>query len=274
MSTTPSTMALDRTLIYDVGAHKGEDTEFYLKKGFRVVAVEANPELVTYLRKKFSQEIASMELTVLECAIAKEDGKVSFFLNENTVWGTADPEWATRNAKIGWPSYQITVSAKKFSSILKQYGIPYYLKIDIEGADMECVKTLLAFSTRPQFVSIESNKTSWQRLRQEFDVLQQLGYKKFKIVNQNTVPQQVAPISAIEGRSVEHVFEFGSTGLFGNDLPGEWLSHKQAIARYRRIFRWYKCIGDNTLGEKLIKIIPFLRFLQNFVSWYDTHASL
>ena len=30
-------------LIFDVGLHRGEDTEFYLKKGFRVVAFEANP---------------------------------------------------------------------------------------------------------------------------------------------------------------------------------------------------------------------------------------
>ena len=33
-------------LIYDVGMHNGADTAFYLAKGFRVVAVEANPELV------------------------------------------------------------------------------------------------------------------------------------------------------------------------------------------------------------------------------------
>ena len=29
-------------LIYDVGMHRGEDTAFYLRKGFRVVAVEAD----------------------------------------------------------------------------------------------------------------------------------------------------------------------------------------------------------------------------------------
>ena len=30
-------------LIYDVGFHQGEDTAYYLKKGFRVVAFEAHP---------------------------------------------------------------------------------------------------------------------------------------------------------------------------------------------------------------------------------------
>ena len=32
-------------LIFDIGCHLGEDSEFYLRKGFKVVAVEANPEL-------------------------------------------------------------------------------------------------------------------------------------------------------------------------------------------------------------------------------------
>ena len=36
-----------KDLIYDVGMHKGEDTEFYLRKGFRVIAIEADPDLVS-----------------------------------------------------------------------------------------------------------------------------------------------------------------------------------------------------------------------------------
>jgi FkbM family methyltransferase len=43
----------EKTLIYDVGAHKGEDTKFYLAKGFSVVAIEASPELCDQLQHKF-----------------------------------------------------------------------------------------------------------------------------------------------------------------------------------------------------------------------------
>jgi hypothetical protein len=31
-------------LIYDIGMHQGEDTEFYLQKGFNVIAFEADPD--------------------------------------------------------------------------------------------------------------------------------------------------------------------------------------------------------------------------------------
>ena len=33
-------------LIFDIGFHKGEDTLFYLLKGYRVIAVDADPDLI------------------------------------------------------------------------------------------------------------------------------------------------------------------------------------------------------------------------------------
>lgn len=40
-STQMAVPPLSRDLIFDIGMHRGEDSEFYLRKGFRVVAVEA-----------------------------------------------------------------------------------------------------------------------------------------------------------------------------------------------------------------------------------------
>jgi hypothetical protein len=48
---------LQPDLIYDVGFHVGEDTEFYLKKGYRVLAVEANPELCARGQMRFADAI-------------------------------------------------------------------------------------------------------------------------------------------------------------------------------------------------------------------------
>jgi len=39
-------VALVEDLVYDVGLHKGEDSAYYLAKGYCVVAFEANPDLV------------------------------------------------------------------------------------------------------------------------------------------------------------------------------------------------------------------------------------
>src|SRR6476646_10338145 len=128
-------------LIFDVGAHQGEDTDFYLKKGFQVVAVEANPSLARNLRDRFSSAIATGQLKLVENAIAERDGEITFYANESSVWGTIRENWASRNEKMGSRSTQIVVPAVNFGRLLAQYGVPHYLKIDIEGADMLCIQS-------------------------------------------------------------------------------------------------------------------------------------
>ena len=58
-------------LIYDVGMHRGEDTDFYLKRGHRVVGVEANPNLVVELKARFRSEIGSGQLRIIDKAVDK-----------------------------------------------------------------------------------------------------------------------------------------------------------------------------------------------------------
>jgi predicted RNA methylase len=40
-------------LVYDVGMNNGDDSAFYLRAGFRVVAVEANPLLCRAAESRF-----------------------------------------------------------------------------------------------------------------------------------------------------------------------------------------------------------------------------
>lgn len=42
-------------LIFDVVLHVGEDAGFYLRKGFRVIALEANPDLCKLCQKQVSE---------------------------------------------------------------------------------------------------------------------------------------------------------------------------------------------------------------------------
>ena len=65
-------------LIYDVGMHNGDDTAYYLWRGFRVVAIEPNPGLVATAAERFRREIEAGELKVLNVAVAAEDGELPF----------------------------------------------------------------------------------------------------------------------------------------------------------------------------------------------------
>jgi FkbM family methyltransferase len=266
---------MDKNLIIDVGVHLGEDTEYYLKKGFRVIGIEADPQLYETTKKRLQSYIDDGQLQLLNLAIAPQDGEITFYTNlDISVWGTISQDWVKRNEVYGTKSLRITVKSSKFETILQEFGIPHYLKIDIEGADLLCVKALQHFDSKPQFISIESDKTSWSSLLEEFNLLKELGYQKFKVINQEKISQQMCPFPAREGQYIEHKFEFGSSGLFGEETPGNWLSESQVINCYKHIFLYYKIfrlngfIYDLPLGKKLLET------LQVIEPWYDTHASL
>jgi hypothetical protein len=122
-----------RDLIYDVGMHQGEDAEFYLNKGFRVVGFEADPEHVSYCRGKLADAIAQGRLTIVEGAIvgkamAGRSAKVAFYKNvRSSVWGTSQADWANRNAGLGSPSKIIEVETVDFRGTIERHGVPYYM---------------------------------------------------------------------------------------------------------------------------------------------------
>ncbi len=264
---------MDTQLIYDVGGHLGEDTDFYLKKGFKVVAIEANPALAERLRERFRPNLSDGSLVLVEAAIAENAELVGFYVNEGlSAWGTIRSAWAERNASEGSPSKLIKVKSSRFPDVLSKYGVPYYLKIDIEGADILCLEGLVSKPDRPKFVSIESEKKSWRALLYEFEMFKRLGYSKFKIVDQNDINLQRPPQPAVEGHYVEHKFEMGSSGLFGEELPGKWLTMRQAILRYRFIFLRYRLFGEFGILRGLLKIPVLRKALRP--PWYDTHATI
>jgi FkbM family methyltransferase len=260
-----------RRTIFDVGAHRGEDTAFYLRKGFRVVAVEADPALVSDLESRFADQISSGELTIVAAAIAPAQGQMTFYRNSRlSVWGTTRKDWADRNAKFGAPSVALQVPCVSFREIVANHGVPYYLKVDIEGVDSLCLEGLSSFEQRPSFISIESEKTSWEALLSEFSLLEALGYDRFKVVDQARVERQVPPAPPREGSYVEWRFPFGASGLFGEEAPGPWLTRDEAIQRYRGIFWSYRLIGDRSTWRSLTYRIPLVNRVRSH--WYDTHA--
>ena len=53
-------------IVLEIGPGKGVLTKHLLKTGAKVIAVEKDPELVSYLHKKFSHEILSDQLNIVE----------------------------------------------------------------------------------------------------------------------------------------------------------------------------------------------------------------
>ncbi len=260
--------------------HKGEDTNFYLSKGFNVVAFEANPELVEQSKNRFKNEIEKKRLIIIEGAIIEKDfnKKVKFYKNKsNTAWGTVLEQWAERNKKEGALSEAIEVNAVNFRECLIKFGTPYYLKIDIEGMDVVCCESLLSVKDKPSYISIESEKVDFNKLVIEFNLFEKLGYKSFNIIQQDNIKTQKEINPSKENKFINFSFSEGSSGLFGRDLPSTWVNKQEALLKYEKIFFFYKLFGDrsflnqNFFTKYILKIFRKLTGIP-LPGWYDTHA--
>jgi FkbM family methyltransferase len=231
---------VDRGLIVDVGMCDGADTAFYLAKGFRVIAVEANPALVKRAAERFVTQVDNGSLKIVSNAIGKVGGRTRFFVHRTKDdWSTLrEGQWSTDEADL------IEVDCVTLDSILRQHGIPYYLKIDIEGSDEHAISALWNVSDLPFYVSAEAQTPAI------IQQLYELGYRAFKLVDQSPAQRSALPWIPKEGRYVQMTFGGYHSGPFGEETPGEWKTREEVLAEYRR---------------ELAKKEP---------SWYDFHAKL
>jgi FkbM family methyltransferase len=261
-------------LIFDVGMHRGRDTEFYLKKGFKVVAIEANPQLVKSCQERFQNYINAGKLVIYDHAIAEQAGEIEFYINDqHDDWGTISREFAQRNEKIGTSNSTTKVKCSPLRQILEQFPTPYYIKIDIEGADILCLKDLAYVPQKPRYVSIEAGLNCFDETFTELSLLWNLGYRQFKIVNQALNQLVKCPQPAVEGLYVDYQFDGNCSGPFGEEAPGEWQGIEETLMQYRKILWESKYFGANgkfyrTLLHKLYNVVS------GPVGWYDFHAKL
>jgi FkbM family methyltransferase len=266
-------------VIFDVGMHLGEDSDYYLRKGFRVVAFEANPELVQVALRRFAAEIADGRLEVVSGGVARDDvDSVTFYVHSRlSIWGTTESDRAHRNEVMG-PSAEITVPAVNFARCLREHGVPYYLKIDIEAADMLCLEALLDVDPeqRPWYTSIEAESESWSGAVRQFNFLERLGYRRFAIVQQATIGNRVAPITTRDRRMLPYRFEMHASGPFGEDLDVSWMDKAQALHRYRSILLAHKIAST---FDRVVPKGPELRYVAGALvrrplpGWFDLHAA-
>lgn len=241
-------------LIIDVGMHRGEDTEFYLQQGYKVVAIDADPNLIKAANEKYRTEISERKLTLVHCAISDQNkDEVGFNIGELTLWNSLEENITSRDNNT---SNSIRVPMRSLASIVEEYGTPLYCKIDIEGHDEKALKSLNGHSL-PEFISVESecigdhDHLSDEQALSTLETLYAIGYRHFKLVDQTSLEVLEAdrkfytntrmnyykfrhklkmPVGMHKKLEKEFNFAFphGSSGPFGEQLRGQWMDHDQA----------------------------------------------
>ena len=266
-------------LIYDVGMHNGDDSLFYLLKGFRVVAVEADPQLCEAARDRLRPFVESGRLTIVNRAVVPKAGPATFHRSSTPGWGTVVEDWHRYNVAHGVAAESVVVDGTTLADLIKIHGPPVYLKVDIEGMDRVALESLAATAVRPRYLSIETSfdrSPTMTAIESEFATLVPLGYDRFKIVDQGKVPEQVPPSPARMGKYVPYVFSDSASGLFGEEAPGEWLSAQAALESFRQVCRkhWLPLLlrRKTRLYPYYVGIMVRLSGQIPNLGWYDIHA--
>jgi FkbM family methyltransferase len=227
-------------VIYDVGMHAGDDTDYYLTKGADVVAVEADPDLCAAAAERFAPFVEAGRLTIVNAAIAEREGRATFYRHrEVSEWNTLVPP--TKEPEKWDP---IEVSTMPLHQLVRDHPDTEFVKIDIEGYDFHALDSLDRADHAPRHVSCEAHAV---RIPAK---LIAMGYTQFRLVNCKLQRKQLRRmvIKRLDGRQEQFRFSRECSGPYGDDLPGEWLDADQLM---------YLWAGRLTMLGR---------------GWYDVHA--
>jgi FkbM family methyltransferase len=241
---------MNSEFVFDIGANNGDDAAEYLNRGCRVVAVEANPALCVELRDRFASDISAGQLVLVDKAISPRHSVTLYVNSSDHGWGTILPSYAEHGARLRGTVTPVEVATITLIDLIRTYGVPNRVKIDIEGADIECIGSLLG-ADLPAHLSIERPKSLADQLL-ALALMRRIGYTRFAFVDQT-------PDSEIHS---------STAGLFDDDLaPSAWTGLVGAALRSLQLH------GIRAFGAAMRRI-PGLRAVAPQARWHDIHADL
>lgn len=246
----------ERPCIFDLGLNAGQSSAVYLThKKARVIAVEANPLLVKAGKERFRSQIESGRMRILHNGLLdprKGKKELEFWVNRHSKFSSFVERLGCRGAgnklmPVGDRSecHRIVVPTASCDKLIREHGTPEYMKIDIEGMDVVCLNSLLRVqkSKRPRYVSVENvdMRLLW--------TLANLGYTKFKVVNQ----------ALIESKYMNDPLMRGNSGLWGDKAVDQFKNQE-----------WHTF-------EELKALIPVPQKTvingKVWAAWWDLHAA-
>ena len=163
-------------LFFDIGAHLGEKSKKILDKNLKIVMLEPLPQCVKQLKENFRN---NKNVEILEKAVGRTSGNMTLEVNSKMpTISTMAKHW-----KIGRFSDQkwdqkISVEVITLDHLIKIYGLPNYIKIDVEGFELD---VLLGLSQKAGIISFEFTSEFLDQSIKCLNHLKKIGYSEFNL---------------------------------------------------------------------------------------------
>jgi FkbM family methyltransferase len=137
-----------KSLIFDVGANHGEFTAAFLACGAgRVVAIEPQPDVASVITEAFPLEIKSGRVVVRTNAIGPNQGVAKMYPAKDagksmSTLSTLFRDISRANGAKWDDGDAFDVEIVTLDSLIDEFGDPDYIKIDVEGFDLDVLRGL------------------------------------------------------------------------------------------------------------------------------------
>ncbi|MGH9533775.1 MAG: FkbM family methyltransferase [Terriglobales bacterium] len=149
--------------IFDVGANVGQKTAAFLRLGARVIAVEPDARCRRVLAEKFLRwRLRPRPVSIVHAAVGRAPGRATMWVDApGSALNTLSPKWAQAlredGARAGGEfefAAHREVAVTTIDDLASEFGLPRFLKIDVEGFEEE---VLLGMRRPVPLLSFEVN---------------------------------------------------------------------------------------------------------------------
>jgi FkbM family methyltransferase len=174
-------------LVFDIGAHVGDRVGSFRRLGARVLAVEPQPLCLQALQTIYGDD---EQVTLVEAVCGATMEKVKLHLSSATPTVATVSEDLMRSAKhaIEWKKVKwdsaIDVVSVTMDSLVAEYGVPSFAKIDVEGTE----HAVLTGLSRPlPALSFEFTTIQREAALRCLDRLTALGFDRYDFSPKETM---------------------------------------------------------------------------------------
>lgn len=134
-------------LVFDVGANVGTFSALFASLGHQVVAVEPNLDCVRHMQISYP----NLPITILNAVLGAKAGLVTLNVSDDRDdLSSVRDDWIPHTVS----SRKVPVAMLTLDNLISEYGVPVFIKIDVEGFEKPVLDGLSVF---PRLLSFEFN---------------------------------------------------------------------------------------------------------------------